>query len=187
MTIGSRFRFLAPFTRPESISEHEQNWAKLDERFNALPIDVPMFAVAGYRDTTVPSLTLTSLKLPIYTYGSIDFDIPIGSLSTTITCRAPGWYLVTWEILTVANGESGYRQTQCVFTDVPTDYATCYGSSLNFPGTQASAHPGSVLVPLKAGSTLKLQASTESPSAQSFRVPRFAAHWVRPLDENFPS
>jgi hypothetical protein len=56
MTIGSRFRFLAPFTRPESISEHEQNWAKLDERFNALPIDVPMFAVAGEAGVIAPDI-----------------------------------------------------------------------------------------------------------------------------------
>ncbi len=179
MRIGNALRFIAPNSRPASTSEHEQNWAKLDERFNSLPVNTPMVAMSGTDSISLASATQTRLPLPPTVHEMIGFTLD----GDTLICNESGWYVFAWETVLTANSSAGYRQvTLEVGGPCHLGYANFTTTSLEMPGVAIAVLAGSVLVPLLVGSVVSIDGYTGSAAAQTFSIPRLGAHWVRPID-----
>lgn len=179
MRIGNTLRFLAPFARPGSTNEHEQNWAKLDERFNSLPVNTPMVAMSGTDSISLASATQTRLPLPPTVHEMIGFTLD----GDTLICNESGWYVFAWETVLTANSSAGYRQvTLKVDNPYHSDYANLTPSLEMMDGVAIAVLAGSVLVPLLVGSVVSIDGYTGSAAAQTFSIPRLGAHWVRPID-----
>ncbi len=180
--IEQRYVLLPPVARPDAVAEHEQNLAKIAERFNDLPVNTAMFSMTQVRATTVVSPSTTDLYLPSVIQKNQGFKIPTGATDTTITCEVAGWYHVMWEMLISGNSTAGYRQTQIQSTNVPTGFAQMHGHSAHYTANTSVVFCGAQMLPLKVGSTMRLQGHQDSGVNQTFNVSCWHGYWIRPYE-----
>ena len=181
--IGQRFRFVAPFTRPKDLQEHEQNWARIAEAHNSLPIDVPIIVFSGDPTNTAIDGSALLLELPDETTVNIGFKIDDDGLVVTMT---PGWYQIAWQLGCAIDGDAGYWQHELHLTDAAfSGFTPSLGGSFYTDGAAGAItliESGFATVPLLARATFGVYAAQLSGSTKNAALYRLSAQWVRPLD-----
>jgi hypothetical protein len=182
---GRRYALRLPFSRPDSVDEHEQNYMMIAERFNALPVDAPMITLksAGSAGiTTVATTTTTNVELPPTIVDNYGFTL---ISSTVLRSEVAGWYQFSWDLAVTIGGLAGYRQSQLAVLSGSEylEYNINFGSSLYLPANGTIiVLPGSVAVPLLPNSLISVQGYHDCAGNQDMSIGKLSGIWLRPLE-----
>lgn len=192
--ISDRYQFRTPNTfdgddpaRVSNARAHDENWSRLEERFNALPINPAYLIMRGTSDvyTDVPGNTDTPIMLPSTAFYNIGFD----TTDTTFSTDVPGWYDVKIGLTWIGGFTAALRRVRALVSGNVAGYedfdtTTLIASTFTVNPERTTA---SVVLPaapeLNQRTTFQFdtQNFTATDSPESLTVRFISAFWIRPL------